>query len=412
MKFNIETSLVVLLAVTATGIYTKLALDEDPEATAPQDHPLEIPEPLIAPEATALTAVPLSGGLPDHGHWRGKPILADLNHDGELDLAVTIRRWASDKLGEGLYVWNGDGQGNWELSIEGIRRDMGYGGTAVADIDGDGNLDLASSGHDVAPQAFFGDGAGSWTNRSDGIAVESVCSDVAIGDIDGDGIGEMATMGFFADAGGLYVFRYEDGMWNFVHDLVDSEQFGSQVRMLDVTGDGTDEIIATTSAGPKVFAYENGEFIDMSAGLPKPEVGGSDLGIDSVDLDGDGFGELLVGGMIYEGHAPLRLYDWNGNEWVAMEVALPDDEAFFDVEFAQIDGAGPLEIVAAGKHGITIAKLNEAGAYERLGRIENTYGVIHLTTGDINHDGQEEIVFVGFNGVQVLSLPEIKAATL
>ena len=39
----------------------------------------------------------------------------------------------------------GDGAGGWTPALEGLRRDMGYGGSRVGDVNGDGSADIAFS---------------------------------------------------------------------------------------------------------------------------------------------------------------------------------------------------------------------------------------------------------------------------
>ncbi len=211
-------------------------------------------------------------------------------------------------------------------------------------------------------------------------------------------------MGFFPDTGGLFAFQLDDeGRWQLLEKILDKQSYGAQVHVMDIEADGTPEIVAATDQGPRVWSWEGGA-VERSEGLPPSELGGSDLAIDSFDLDGDGVLELIVAGMNYPGHPPLVAYRWDGEKWNTYGNGLPDDEAFWDVRFAQLDGEGMPEVVAAGKHGISVITITESGDFERIGRIDGTSFVINLTAGDINADGRDEIATVGFEGVQVLSL--------
>jgi VCBS repeat protein len=228
--------------------------------------------------------------------------------------------------------------------------------------------------------------------------------------VDGNGSVDLLTMGFFD--GGLQVFsRDEQGAWSPSAQLLTQLDFGMRVLAKDIDGDRSLEILAATNVGPRVWSHSKlpssapqdaSSWQDRSKGLVAPEVGGADLGIDAADLDGDGRCELLVSGMVYPGHAPLQVFRWDGDSWKPWGEGLPADEAFFDGIFAQLDGTGPPEIVAAGKYGIRIVAMTEPGRFTDRGRLDGSRGVFNVCAGDVDRDGRDEIVYVGFNGVQVL----------
>jgi hypothetical protein len=360
-----------------------------------------VPDPLPRP---MLGWDELSEGLPSVGQWRGRSLLEDLDGDGHLDLVTSVRRLDHATPGEGLMVYLGDGAGNWTRSTDGLRRDMSYGGSAVSDVDGDGRLDLAFSGHNVTPHVFLADGTGSWRGSATGIDVTGMCADVALGDMDRDGLVDLATLGFQRDSCGLVLFvGVGGGTFARMLELLPADVFGAQVHMLDLDGDDHPELLASTSLGPKVWRWDGADMVEMSDGLPTPEIGGSDLGIAARDLDGDGFSELLVTGMIYTGHSPLRLYRWDGSAWRPWGQGLPEDESFFDGCFARLGDDAETCLVLAGRAGIGLVAMRAPGTFESLGRLEGTEGVFNVTAGDVDGDGREEVVFVGIGGVRVMS---------
>jgi hypothetical protein len=416
MKATLQTVLIGVLALAALWIYLPHLGSgaEEPGVPDADSESSEANVIHVSEARTELSARQLSGGLPaDPGVWRGKPVLADLDGDGDLDLVASVRKWLEEITGfreNGLFVWLGDGKGNWDLSIEGLPRDMGYGGSAVLDVNGDGHLDIAFSGHDIWPKVFLGDGKGKWTESSEGLFNEGTTIDVALGDLDGDGDAELASLAFFAKGGGVKVFELNElGNWNMLAELMPEDVYGSQVKILDIDGpdgDGLPEVIATTELGPKVWSLRDGEFVDRSAGLPQPDLGGTDMGLDALDLDGDGLAELLVSGAFYEGHLPVRLFRWDGEAWTQWGTGFAEDEAFFDAEFAELDGREGPEVVLGGKWGIRVYTMKEPGVFEELGRVEETHGVMHVTAGDVDKDGVDEIVYCGHHGIQVLDLGE------
>ena len=131
MSSTSQNLLLTALAVGVAGIYGSLALRRSAPADAPSEPSAKAPEGALA-SVPIIEAASLSEGLFEHGQWRGKPALADLDGDGRRDLVASVRRWDSETMGDGLFVWLGDGGSSWTPAIEGLRRDMGYGGARVA----------------------------------------------------------------------------------------------------------------------------------------------------------------------------------------------------------------------------------------------------------------------------------------
>ena len=410
-------TLLIVFVILATIVVWKRA-----GATAPAQDPFS-PEAIAAdkqretarrepPPSNPIAARSLSKNLPQKGLWRGKPVLADLTGDGHLDLVASIRRWAKGTPGEGVFVWAGNGKGVWTESYDGIRRDLGYGGAEVRDIDGDGHLDLAFSCHDYQPHIFMNflhEENGAWVSTTEnGLETEAICADVALGDFNRDGHLDLATLGQMPRKGGLMLF-FGDGTGTMADpdEFLSKHFYGAQIEMRDLDGDGHVEILAATSLGPRVWKYDAEQIkVEYGPGLPDSEVGGSDLGIDAMDLDGDGHMELLVSGLPYPEHPSLQLFRWDGEQWNRWGSGLPNHEAvgYFDAELVHLTPDGPVSIVAAGQQGISIFQMGEPGEFSELGRIEGTDGAYHTTTGDVNGDGKKEIVFVGYGGVRVLDV--------
>ncbi len=343
----------------------------------------------------------VGNGLPDNGEWRGKPVLRDLNGDGKLDLVTSIRRLDKHHIADGIRPYLGDGKGNWRLSDKGLAKDMGYGGTDAADLNGDGRPDLVYSGHDLPPRAFLNfldfEGQDEWValdpiHDLDGVS----CSDVAIGDYDQDGHPDLAVMGFFPKTGGLYVL-HNDGTGKFEpkQELMPLAHYGAIVRFEDLDGDGRVELLAATSLGPTVWRWTKGAWVEDREGLPVTfgvgEISGIVRGIAAKDLDGDGRAELAVSGLPNLEHKPIELYRREADRWVAFGRGLPAGESFFDVVFARL-GGGATGLFLAGQHGVLVVRCGSDGACEVLGRIHGTEGVLNVGAGDVDGDGVDEVL--------------------
>ncbi|MCK4614692.1 MAG: right-handed parallel beta-helix repeat-containing protein, partial [Thermoplasmata archaeon] len=86
----------------------------------------------------------------------------DVNNDGNLDIAASVK--------EGAWCYLGDGNGTWTNSSEGLPgANMGFGSpVSYGDFNNDGFIDLAMS-VGGRTYAFAGDGTGHWTDSSGGL---------------------------------------------------------------------------------------------------------------------------------------------------------------------------------------------------------------------------------------------------
>lgn len=120
------------------------------------------------PVVSRLRLVPFDAGLPRRGQWRNGFDVADMNGDGQLDIVHgAARKGASRPV-----IFLGDGKGTWrawtEVRFPGdIRYD--YGDVAAADLNGDGHMDMVLAMHILGLRALVGDGKGGFTPWTEGL---------------------------------------------------------------------------------------------------------------------------------------------------------------------------------------------------------------------------------------------------
>lgn len=145
--------------------------DEQPPAPrGPSPADLERAARSYAPDATTgkgAQLTPVEAGLPQRGQWRNGFALADVDGDGHLDITFAPPR----KSRRPPLVFRGDGKGAWTVWEQARfpALPFDYGDAAVGDLNGDGKADVVLASHLRGIVATVGDGKGGFTEWSKGI---------------------------------------------------------------------------------------------------------------------------------------------------------------------------------------------------------------------------------------------------
>ena len=114
-----------------------------------------------------LRFTPFGSGLPTQGQWRDGFDLADIDGDGKLDLIH-----GPPRTGQPVpRVFLGDGRGTWRLWREAKYPPLpiDYGAARGGDLDGDGDVDLVLSSHLRGFAALRNDGGGVFSDMGRGL---------------------------------------------------------------------------------------------------------------------------------------------------------------------------------------------------------------------------------------------------
>ena len=322
--------------------------------------------------------------------------LGDIDGDGDLDAVVgNGRHWPQQN-----FVFFNQGQANFSVMRPlGVDRSPTY-ACELADLDGDGDLDIATGNDMALGKIFLNDGTGKFTEHSSFGAVSSVRS-LTIADIDSDGDADiLATCRGRANQ--IYL---NDGNARFAS----GGEFGTKqdstidVAVADINGDGhQDLVLANRDKQPNQWLLNDGKlkFMEQRAfGDSKSQSRAVAVG----DLNGDGNLDWVVGNIGQKNTAFLG----DSKGMVKQQVEFGDANGrTYSIAVADVNGDGKLDIVAGnvGQQNAVYTNQGDGTSFQKesFGGASNaTYG---LSVGDLNGDGRVDVAVANSDALNALFL--------
>ena len=327
--------------------------------------------------------------------------LADLNGDGNLDM-VTNGIGATGYVSVRL----GFGNGTFDVGSSYAAESGGSRGMSLSDLNGDGNLDLITSGYNGASgevNVRLGAGNGTFGASTSYVSEVFNSNAVTLADINSDGILDLASAG--VGFGGQVTIRIGrgDGTFGGLVSYGANSIGATSIALGDLNSDGILDLAtgggAVSGSAVVRLGVGNGTF---GAAVSYASESTVSKGISLGDLNGDGVLDLVTSGISGAfGFATVRLGLGNGRFGAATSYA-QESVASNAVNLTDLNGDGILDLATAGSDGVT------GQATIRLGNGNGTFGAATSFTqaataegmalGDINGNGVLDLATAGLAG--------------
>ena len=249
--------------------------------------------------------------------WGGDVEFADINGDGSMDLLVSGSTTATKPFSRDAGIWMNDGSGGLTRVNVDVPLFM-FGEASFADIDNDGDLDLAVTG-DLGGGRLHtgiyentGVGSGGGFDLISAPVPDVVGGSVAWGDVDADGDPDLLVTGGILDPqmlrGVTSMFINEGGLFSQHPFPFDGVVTGRAIWG-DYEGDGDQDVFVVGARTPlgetigRLYRNENGQFVaelDVKGFVNATAAFG--------DYNGDGDLDLIAFGVDADGNLSTTFY--------------------------------------------------------------------------------------------------------
>jgi hypothetical protein len=275
-------------------------------------------------------------------------VAVDLNHDGNLDLAV------ADSTGPSLSILLGNGDGTFQKAVPSPMLPRSPTMVSAGDFNGDGIPDLVAASYSVI-SVLLGKGDGTFQEPIN-IQPPAAVDSIAVGDFNRDGKLDLAEAGTFGSNNSVQILLGNgDGTFRDGANYATGESPES-IAVADLNGDSKVDLAIADSEGSSINIFlGNGDGTFQSTATFPIEFCGW---VTVADVNGDDKPDLVV----------AADYDFAQNISGAAVFLGNGDGTFQDAQYFPGD----------------------------------SYATSHVVVGDFNGDGKKDLVLTNFAGDNVL----------
>lgn len=218
----------------------------------------------------------------------------------------------------------------------------------------------------------------------------------AVGDLNGDGTNEIIVAPGAGAGPQVRVFDMQGQPINQFFAFASHLRTGMNIAVVDVDGDGSDEVIATAmaGAGPQVRIFNAaGEVESQFWAYPATFRGG--INLTTGDVDGDGTLEMIVA-PASAGGPQIRVFDYDGSVVAQFLAYAGTVRGGYMLDTGDMNNDGTADIIVAPGEGLgpQVATFTYSGdLIKRFFAYADTFrGGIQATVGDVSGDTTPEII--------------------
>jgi len=328
--------------------------------------------------------------------------VADVDGDGDMDVLGAARdgddiAWWENTAGDGSTWTQHTVDGTFDYAI----------GVHAADVDGDGDIDVLGAALNADDITWWENTAGDgsvWTEHTVDGAFDGANS-IFAADIDGDS--DLDILGS-AGAGAGQVAWWENTAGNgttWTEHTVDSAFLARASYAADVDGDGDIDVLGASHSNDLINWWENtaGDGSAWTEHTISAAFDGA-FSVIAVDLDGDGDTDVLGAAQVADDITWWENTAGDGSAWTEFTIGGNFDSAF-SVSAADIDNDGDIDVLGAAEiaHDVTWWD-NTAG--DGSAWVERTIdaqfdGARSVIATDLDGDGDNDVVSAGFYADQM-----------